>query len=230
MPVVKRRRTRSRRTTRRLHRTRRQRGGQQFEVQAQDTRIDLEKWKSIADEKKTIENAKDSLDILRALKDSRLEMTDKTAPDISLFTIGKPSSVEGIPPAKTGQTLLSAISNILIQTGEETFSNPTIFKEKMNMLKNLPVDEFYQGKDLYQFIEQLESFLRESKTSTSPTPVDITNTDNYPLYIWFAAANIDRSELEETSLPVLEAPSPLNPESTAVIPVVIPAAPAQPGL
>ena len=220
-PVVKRRRTRSRRTTRRLHRTRRQRGQRGGDAPVKKGRMDLTAWIGHAKPKRSIDGAKDTMDIMQSLKDDvNLTLTPETAPDISSFTKGKTAATSESPlggtPEKTGQTLLSAIANIYLQTGDEVFANPTIFREKMILLKNLPADEFGQGKELYQFIEELETYLQESKT-----PVDITNPDNYPLYIWFAVANFDRSKSEDYSTPLMEEP-PVLIEPTL-------AAPAQPG-
>jgi hypothetical protein len=228
MPVVRRRRTRSRRTTRRLHRTRRnrgQRGG------ATGERMDLFAWKAIVDEKKsTIENATDTLDILTRLKDDRLTLTKETAPDISLLTVGK-SETGALGSPSTAQTLLSAVSNIVLLLGDRIFANPVEFQEAMKSLSSpISTADPEQDRRTFNFIEDLESFIRGTPQ------VNITDTKNYPLYIWFAAANFDRSESEKTSAPMLEDPPAQEKTPAATIPAQektpaaapsTPAAPAQ---
>lgn len=210
MPVVRRRRTRSRRTTRRLHRTRRHRG-----QRGGAARMDLSAWKEIVNEiKSRITEPTETLTILatdesKNLKDERLTLTAETAPDISILTMGK--SEGNLSSLPTAQTLLAAIANIMLITGEQPFANAPAFQATMKALKENPMDEFDQGRGVYNFIQSLETFIRDSTT-----PVDILDSKNYPLYVWFAAANFDSSKSEESSAPLLEeAPTQAEPVQKA---------------
>jgi hypothetical protein len=201
-PIVRRRRTRSRRTTRRLHRTRRQRGGA-------DKRMELDTWKKIADEKWGPIKDKSTLQFMTGLVDERLTLTPDKAPDITTFTGGK-SEASFAGSSQTGQTLLSAISNVNILLGgaiAENFANMASFKDTLVRLQQLASDPYSPANGLYRYLSQLEGYIRTLDPSQSvdlmslvePTP----DQEDPMLYIWFAAANFDHSKSEDYSVPML---------------------------
>jgi len=199
-----RRRTRSRRTTRRLHRTRRHRVRYQFGG-AGDGRIDLEIWKATVAAKRGDPELKGRLDysIAEKLKMPDSPLTRETAPLLPSIQ-GKS---EFAAAEQDAQTLLAAAASMVSQLGADTFSSPQAFKDKITALNNDP--------NLRESTSKLRAFMAEleKELSGKQEPIDLTNETNYPLFIWFAIANYDIGNTEEVLVPIL-GDSDASPSST----------------
>jgi hypothetical protein len=212
-PVPRRRRTRSRRTTRRLHRTRRhrQRGG--YGPEEGTPRQDLSEWVRIAKEKAgTIDTEGDlSYSIPEKLKDERLTLTLKTAP-----ALPPPSSASEISGVTfTAETLIAAAARMVVGLGDGTFSSPQVFKDTIgNLQQEGPNKE--DTAPLLNFMRKLEQRLRGDPEQM----IELTNVEIYPLYIWFAVANYDRALTEDALVPFLGPVA--DPEPTVPTPAPAP--------
>jgi hypothetical protein len=196
--MPRRRRTRSRRLTRRLHRTRRQRGG------ADPLRMSMDTWRVNADQilaplKEAKGEGRADSNLLEILKSSTLTLTQETAP-LVLSREDEGRSNMFVPDEKNTQNLASAISNVIDLNGQDMFSSQTAFKNFVIGLINSPDDN---QKRTYEFLSELEATIRGK---SDVKYVDIKDDSTYPLYIWTAAANVDRAAI--TPVPFLGAPQP----------------------
>lgn len=203
MPMPRRRRTRSRRTTRRLHRTRRhrQRGGE-----GPSSRKDLTEW--INSVKQVVAALGKSLalddSISEKLKRDELTLTRENAPLLPRLT-GASEAFGSSGKEASEEHLLAAAASIVEQLGADTFASPRAFKEKITRLRNDPSNE--NIGQLLEFMSDLERHLRGDEQV-----VNLTDDGIYPLYIWFAVANYDLSTTDDVLVPILsDAPTEPTP-------------------
>ena len=182
-----RRRTRSRRTTRRLHRTRRhrQRGG---------VRKDLTEWTNIVKREWSALDKTIGLgySIPEKLKRDELTLTAQNAPALPRLTGASEAFGDASP---TAQTLLAAAASMVEQLGAETFSSPQTFKDNITALQSGPSGQDYSR--LLTFMSELEAHLRSEQV------INLTDEEIYPLYIWYAVANYDIQTTEDALVPIL---------------------------
>ncbi len=192
-----RRRTRSRRHTRRLHRTRRhrQRGGS----------LSLAEWRAKAKVKLdamtgTFEEGGGTTKMLESLKDEALKLTPESPIVLPEYDtpLGGASKVrmatEG-PGSVNTQTLRTLAANIVLAIKDMShFETPLAFRNFVATLNTIQSDE--EQKRLYSALSDLERVIRGGTE-----PVSISSG---PLYIWAAVANLDTINPEEASVPLLQ--------------------------
>ena len=192
-----RRRTRSRRTTRRLHRTRRhrQRGG--VNTVLPTSRKDLTDWTNIVKTLAEGLHGKMGLDdsIPEKLKNEELTLTRDNAPLLPRLT-GASEAFGSSGNEASAEHLLAAAASIIQQLKPETFATPRTFKQKIEFLKSNPSSE--DVGPLLEFMSDLERHLRKSEQV-----VNLTNEEIYPLYLWFAIANYDITKTDDELVPLL---------------------------
>jgi hypothetical protein len=178
--------------------------------------MELSVWKRAADLKlKTMIDAfsdgKGTVNMSEDLKSSELTLTKETAPILPDYLSGiggrakTEMSITG--EASNTQTLRTAAANIVMAIGDlRPFTTPLTFRTYAAAL-NTPADE--DRKRLYDALSELEQNIRGATT-----PVAIEQESSGPLYIWAAVANLDTTDPETASVPLLLAPT--EEEATAL--------------
>lgn len=158
--------------------------------------MDLATWKTTVANKRDALKGQMDYSISEKLKSQDLTLTRETAPLLPSIQ-GKTELLGPTDPEQAAQTLLAAAASMVSQLGADTFSSPQTFKDKINALNNDPTLRESTSK-LRAFMAELEKEL-----SSKQEPIDLTNETNYPLFIWFAAANYDISKTDDELVPIL---------------------------
>jgi hypothetical protein len=143
------------------------------------------------------------VDLLETLKSSVLTLTQETAP-LVISRVDEGRTNMYVADEKNTQNLATAISNVIERNGAEMFTSQTAFK---NFVTGLTASSDDDQSRTFEFLSELEAIIRENPAVKY---VDIKDESTYPLYIWVAAANIDRTAV--TAVPLLDAPPPQEAE------------------